>query len=356
MNKGDILGYYYGIFIREEAWDDTNEYNLKLEHMDAEGGAFIDGTPADPIDEYRLSLINGDYTETMTMHNCIIDKYGRIIMTRKTGKGKQLLMHYGLDEKGQTCYNWDKLDDTLVKIAITKTMELTSIISKSELLQLKEAEMSKNHIYDKIKKMVIEYVKPKVRHNKPTNQNVEESIDYLYSLGIYRDWVMKQKTEEGILRQNVITARDIENEVRMVKGIRYSKSLQNMDEDINTEKAETKSPDCIVVETTDKEPSFDKEILLTIQLMPKCVQKFLLGVLNINTLTNEKLVLIMQIYVKEEYDIIALVDTRATKKDENTFNAIIRKYQRKGDYHKYFDIKENLEGFCSPPTRLRAVT
>jgi hypothetical protein len=25
MNKGDILGYYYGIFTREEAWDDTNE-------------------------------------------------------------------------------------------------------------------------------------------------------------------------------------------------------------------------------------------------------------------------------------------------------------------------------------------
>ena len=96
MNKGDILGFYYGIFIREEAWDDTNEYNLQLEHMDEQGGAFIDGTPADPIDEYRLSLINGDYTETMTMHNCIIDKYGRIIMTRKTGKGKKLLMHYGL--------------------------------------------------------------------------------------------------------------------------------------------------------------------------------------------------------------------------------------------------------------------
>ena len=143
MNKGDILGYYYGKLIRQEAWDDTNEYNLQLDHMDEQGGAFIDGTPADPIDEYRLSLINGDYTETMTMHNCIIDKYGRIIMTRKTGKGKQLLMHYGLDKNGQTCYNWDKLDETLVKIVISKTMELTSIISEKELLQIKESVMSK---------------------------------------------------------------------------------------------------------------------------------------------------------------------------------------------------------------------
>ena len=96
-------------------------------------------------------------------------------------------MHYGSDEKGNTSYNWVKLDAVLIKNAIIKTMELKSIISKSELLQLEEAEASKNDIYDKIKNMVVGNEKPKARHKKPVNQNVLETLEYLYSHGIYRD-------------------------------------------------------------------------------------------------------------------------------------------------------------------------
>jgi hypothetical protein len=132
----------------------------------------------------------------------------------------------------------------------------------------------------------------------------------------------------------MIISRDIENEVRMIRGIRSSKRLQSIDatEELPAEREEEHFTDC------------DEEIEISRQVMPKCVQKFLIGVLNINTLTNAKLMIIMQIYVKAEYDIIALVDTRVTRRDENTFNVIIRKYQRKGDYHKYFDIKENIDG------------
>ena len=78
--------------------------------------------------------------------------------------------------------------------------------------------------------------------------------------------------------------------------------------------------------------------------MPHCVQRMLIGVWNINTLAAGKLNVIMEIFVNQEYDIIALVDTRITKKEENAISVTIMKYQRRGDYHKFFDIKENVEG------------
>ena len=338
MKKGDILGYYYGEMYRGEAWDDTNQYNLKLEHMDDEGGAYVDGTPGVVLDEYRLSLINGDYTETMSMQNCGIDKYGRIVMTKNTRKGKDLIMHYGLDEKGNSSYNWGKLDENLIHLAIKKTIELGSILSTEEINQLKIADVTKNDIYQKVKKMVLDNEKSKIRHKKPDNQEINETLDFLYSMAIYRDWVVKQKTEEGIKRQSLITSKDIEAEVRMIRGMRSSKRLQGNAVDVEVE-----------LDSSEARKEYDKQvetgrISISNQVMPKCVQKFFLGVLNINILTESKLEDIMKMYVKDEYDIIALVDTRVTRRDESGLNAIIRKYQRRGDYHKYFDIKENVEG------------
>jgi hypothetical protein len=52
----------------------------------------------------------------------------------------------------------------------------------------------------------------------------------------------------------------------------------------------------------------------------------------------------MKMYIIQDFDIIALVDTRITKREENAYNPIIRKCQRRGDYHKYFDLKEHNEG------------
>jgi len=88
LKKGRILGFYNGVMQRGEGKDEDNEYNLKLEHLDDRGGAYIDGTPGIDTDSYRLSLINGDYTETMTMHNCGIDEFGRITMTKNVSRGK----------------------------------------------------------------------------------------------------------------------------------------------------------------------------------------------------------------------------------------------------------------------------
>ena len=274
----------------------------------------------------------------MTMQNCGIDKYGRIVMTKNTRKGNVLIMHYGLDEKGNSSYNWDKLDENLVHLAIEKTMQLGFILSAEEMNQLKLAEVTKKDIYQKMKKIVLENGKPKIRHKKPDNQEINDTLDYLYSMAIYRDWVMKQKTEESIKRQNLIMSKDIEAEVRMIRGMRSSKRLQGNTAEVKLE------IDGVEVNNECKNQLDNNRIMISNQTMPKCVQKFLLGVLNINILTESKMEDIMKMYVKGEFDIIALVDTRVTRRDENGLNGIIRKYQRRGDYYKYFDIKENVEG------------
>ena len=56
-------------------------------------------------------------------------------------------------------------------------------------------------MYQKVKKMVLENGRPKIRHKKPDNHEINDTLDFLYSMAIYRDWVIKQKTEEGIKRQ-----------------------------------------------------------------------------------------------------------------------------------------------------------
>ena len=57
----------------------------------------------------------------------------------------------------------------------------------------------------------------------------------MYRLAKYRDWVMKQKAEEGIKRQNLIIGKDIEAEVRMLRGMRSSKILQGNTEEVKLE-------------------------------------------------------------------------------------------------------------------------
>ena len=61
------------------------------------------------------------------------------------------------------------------------------------------------------------------------------------------------------------------------------------------------------------------------QKIPRCVQKLLIGILNINTLTAYKLEEVMKMYIIQDFDIIALVDTRITKREEIAYNAIIRR-------------------------------
>ena len=73
--------------------------------------------------------------------------------------------------------------------------------------------------------MVLNNPKSKVRHKKPSNQNIQDTLEYLYSLGIYRDWVQKQKTEEGIIRQTQITEKEVEAEANGRVGGRSSKRL-----------------------------------------------------------------------------------------------------------------------------------
>ena len=160
LKKGRILGFYNGVMRKGEGKDQENEYNLKLEHLDDRGGAYIDGTPGTDIESYRLSLINGDYTETMTMHNCGIDEFGRITMTKNVNKGKKLLMHYGLDEKGGSSYNWERLDEAIVRSACQKTLRLTKILSAEEISQLEGKIIKKNSIYEKVRGMVMGWVKP----------------------------------------------------------------------------------------------------------------------------------------------------------------------------------------------------
>jgi hypothetical protein len=263
MVEGDILGYYYGRMFKGESVDDTNEYNLKLEHLDDKGGAFIDGKPDENLDDYRLSLINGDYTETMTMHNCTIDIYGRIVMTKKAGKGRKLLMHYGLDNRGNSSYNWEKLDKFLVMTACDKIMRLQHTLSYMEISQLKTAKESENEIYMKVRSMVMGNLKQRSRHHKPSNQNLDETLDFLYSMGIFRDWIMKQKSEEGILRQRALSEKDIEAEINMLKGTRYSNRLQPS---IGDKLEEYVSNECQITDVCIR------------QVMPRCVQRLLIGV------------------------------------------------------------------------------
>jgi hypothetical protein len=235
LKKGDILGFYFGTMLKGEGSDEKNEYNLKLEHLDENGGAYVDGTPGANLDDYRLSLINGDYTETMTMHNCSIDEFGRIVMTKKTRKGRKLMMHYGIDDKGLTSYNWERLDIFLVETACKKTIKLTGILTDVEKYQLENAMIEKNEIYEIMRNMVLHNTKSRVRHKKPTSLSIEDTLNYLYSMKIYRDWVTKQRSEEGIARQMTLDEKDIEVEERMIRGTRCSLRLKPMTNENETE-------------------------------------------------------------------------------------------------------------------------
>ena len=80
-------------------------------------------------------------------------------------------------------------------------MSLNKILSLEEISQLQNAVETKNSIYDKIRIMVMGWIKPRPRLRKPISKTLEGSLEYLYSMGIYRDWIMKQSTEEDIARQ-----------------------------------------------------------------------------------------------------------------------------------------------------------
>ena len=92
----------------------------------------------------------------------------------------------------------------------------------------------------KVRCMVMGNLKQRSRHHKPSNQNLDETLDFLYSMGIFRDWIMKQKSEEGILRQRALSEKDIQAEINMLKGTRYSNRLQpsigdKLEEDVSNE-------------------------------------------------------------------------------------------------------------------------
>ena len=232
-------------------------------------------------------------------------------------------------------------------------------MTDNEKYQLENAIIEKNEVYEIMRNMVLHNTKPMVRHKKPAPPRIEDTLNYLYSMKIYRDWVTKQRSEEGIARQMALDEKAIESEERMVRGTRCSLRLNPMIHEYEMENEASKGDNSRGVTEDNYEKinntdineasSKQKELLYNLetcnttskQQMPKCVQQFQVGILNINVLTVEKLEKILIMYVKEDYDIIALVDTRVTKREENAFTTIIRKYQRRGDYHKYFDIKEN---------------
>ena len=93
--------------------------------------------------------------------------------------------------------------------------------------------------------MVLNNPKAKVRHKKPSNRNIHDILEYLYSLGIYRDWVQKQKSEEGINRQAQITEKEIESEANRIAVTRCSKRVYQSTENDNCkeEKAGTVNED-----------------------------------------------------------------------------------------------------------------
>ena len=232
-------------------------------------------------------------------------------------------------------------------------MKLSKLISAEEISQIQKAVEDKNSIYDKIKSMVMGWSKPRPRQRKPLSKTLEGSLDYLYSMGIYRDWVMKQSTEEGIARQEKINEKNIEDEACLQFGIRSSARLNptesNEDEKISEIRIKEKEYSEDSIYHIDQEDSSSvlsplEEYVDSKQKIPKCVQKLLIGILNINTLTAYKLEEVMKMYIIQDFDIIALVDTRITKREENAYNAIIRRCQRSGDYHKYFDLKDHNEG------------
>ena len=57
-------------------------------------------------------------------------------------------MHYGFDNKGKSSYNWDKLDETIVRLACQKTMTLNNILSAEQISQLQIAVENKNSTYE----------------------------------------------------------------------------------------------------------------------------------------------------------------------------------------------------------------
>ena len=160
-------------------------------------------------------------------------------------------MHYGLDNKGKSSYNWGKLDETLVILACKKTMKLNKILSAEEISQLLIAMEEKNSTYEKLRRMVLGCVKPRPRQRKPLAENLEGTLDYLYSMGIYRDWVMKQNTEEGIELQGKINERDVEAEASLQLGTRCSSRLNP---------TECKESENISGMETEDKPNISKDI------------------------------------------------------------------------------------------------
>jgi len=164
---------------------------------------------------------------------------------------------------------------------------------------------------------------------------------------------MKQSTEEGIARQGNINERNVEAEASMQLGIRRSSRLDPSECDEEQKHPETEMEVMPNISEVEEQINLqERSAAVPIQegfensnqKLPRCIQKLLIGILNVNTLTAYKLEEIMKMYIIQDFDIIALVDTRITKIEENAYNAIIRKCQRRGDYHKYFDLKEHNEG------------
>ena len=140
------------------------------------------------------------------------------------------------------------------------------------------------------------------------------------------------KTEEGISRQEKINERDVESEACIELGIRSSIRLNPAERREQEKSSEIEVQDnASSVEVADLTIQENLSEVLPLkegseksnQIMPRCVQKLLIGILNINTLTAYKLEEVMKMYVIQNFDIIALVDTRITKREENAYNAII---------------------------------
>ena len=99
-------------------------------------------------------------------------------------------------------------------------------------------------------------------------------------------------------RQQLITEREIIAETRIIGGTRHSERIYPSKAEIEVEMAN----ECVTQQSNEDihECVSEMEEEKIDQKMPRCVQRFLIGVWNINTLTEYKLNVIMTMFVQEE--------------------------------------------------------
>jgi hypothetical protein len=358
---------------------------------------YIDGSPPaeEPMKEYTLSYINGDYGDG-DLVNCKFDHEGQVYTTKRIQKGDQLFLAYG------DSYNWCNLVRHMLSAMVRKINKLAahtrlnrvSSIPDLHICNTQMASLTDDAIEngsfqqgtDEILVLLVNAIQGRhvVAPQAPPSESspTKDWILWLLSKGPFMLWTCRQTDGELILAQARLTTEEVYSSIFTIdSGTRHSKRIKERHDDehhlANEEAKPTSVSSSAVAQSSDAPVKHrthtdvddmtlppakgeapipvhrDINTFLGSEARQKATDKkkfkymigsppvgtLRIGAVQINSLNYDKLCEIIPIWKKEKYDYLAITDTRCTDKEVVHLKKLLRQLNP-GDAYWFCGVTE----------------